>query len=258
MLQSTPSGVDPSGSSVRAPDPQAEAAGECARLRHLERAIAHARAELAQTRAELAGIRAGEQRALHQALHDDLTSLPNRRYFREQLEQQLGLAIASGDRSLAVMYLDLDAFKPINDLHGHAVGDQVLKIVAARLSATVRLEDLMSRLGGDEFACLLTAFRTPDELGQVASKLLETVAAPMGLDGFSVSIRPSVGIAVYPADGTTADGLLRSADTAMYRAKRQLTGYSFRDGPFGASAGRTPEVKSAHQRSARGCQDGSA
>ena len=185
-----------------------------------------AQTALAQARTELFGMQAGERRARHQALHDGLTLLPNRACFRERLDRALAHA-GSRREGLAVLYLDLDGFKAVNDSHGHAVGDDLLKIVAARLMRALRAEDVVGRLGGDEFACLLTNATGQDQLRQVACHLFDAVSAPMTIGQLKVSVRPSIGIAVCPDDGLTCDGLLNSADTAMYRAKREQSGYSF-------------------------------
>lgn len=198
--------------------------------RQLEREVTTARAALARARTELAGSRAGEKRARQMALHDGLTSLPNRRYFLERLEQALS-RVGSRHPALAVLYLDLDGFKSINDLHGHLAGDELLRIVAARLSRAVRAEDMMSRIGGDEFACLIAELATRDELGHLASKLLDAVSSPLTIGSLTLSIRISIGIATYPADGTTAEALLKSADGAMYNAKRYRKGFAFCDAP---------------------------
>jgi diguanylate cyclase (GGDEF)-like protein len=229
--------ADPPALLLRVEYLQAELTGELAQRRQLERAIAHAEAELLEARLELARTRAGEQRALHQALHDGLTALPNRRYFRDRLDQQIGLHIGRGNNALAVMYLDLDAFKPINDLHGHDAGDEVLKIVAARLAHAVRAEDMMSRLGGDEFACLLANQPQRTQLREFAWKLREVVTSPMNVAGHCFRVRPSIGIALAPTDGRSADALLRSADTAMFHAKRHQTGVVFFDEVPGSSPG---------------------
>jgi diguanylate cyclase (GGDEF)-like protein len=194
----------------------------------LERDIQASRTALAEAHAALAGTQAGERHARHQALHDSLTLLPNRRFFREQLTKALAQVTPEGP-ALALLYLDLDKFKPVNDLYGHNAGDELLRIVAARLARAVRAEDSMSRLGGDEFACLPANVISREQLGHLASKLFDTVSAPLKLGTLSMIVRPSIGIALYPADGGTADTLLTSADAAMFRAKRQQTGYAFCD-----------------------------
>lgn len=179
--------------------------------------------ELRDARMALAGLRDGERRARHEALHDALTSLPNRQHFRDRLQQ--ALATPSGPNvSLAVLYIDLDDFKPVNDQHGHATGDELLRIVATRLMRAVRAEDMASRLGGDEFACLIADMPDPAGLEALARKLIAVVSAPVTLGALELQVQPSIGIAVSPLDASSADGLLRRADAAMYRAKRTKTG----------------------------------
>lgn len=196
------------------------------RSRHLEVEVTEARAALATALVDLAGTRAGERHARHLALHDGLTALPNRRYFREKLAA--ALAHRRQERpAIAVLYLDLDGFKPINDTHGHDIGDKLLQIVAARLARTVRAGDMVSRLGGDEFACLIEGVVDRAQLGLLADKLFEAVAAPLVIGTLELVVRPSIGIAVCPSDGHTAERLLESADAAMYRAKRTGAGHAF-------------------------------
>jgi diguanylate cyclase (GGDEF)-like protein len=178
-----------------------------------------ARAALAMTRIELSGARAGEKRARHQALHDSLTTLPNRLLFSQRLDRALSHAGAQRQR-LAVLFLDLDGFKSINDLHGHFVGDEILSIVAARLDTAVRADDVVSRFGGDEFACLMANVAEQAQLSALADKLFDAVAAPIQLGKLSLSVRPSIGMAMYPTDGATTALLLQRADQAMYQAKR--------------------------------------
>jgi diguanylate cyclase len=202
---------------------------EIGRRRQLEVDVFHAQNALAQSRVELMGTQAGERRARHQALHDSLTALPNRRHFGERLEHALAIAQPE-HQSIAVVYLDLDAFKPINDVHGHDAGDELLRIVAARLARAVRAEDMVSRLGGDEFACLLTELPPGRmQLTRLARKLFDAVSAPFKIGKLRLTVRPSIGISMYPGDGLTADALMKNADTAMYRAKRQQTAYEFFD-----------------------------
>lgn len=211
-------------------------ADERARHRLLELELFAARTALTKARVEIVGIRANERRARRLALHDALTTLPNRSFFGEWL----GHALVATDRRpqpLAVFYLDLDGFKCINDTHGHGVGDELLCIVATRLARAVRAEDVVSRLGGDEFACALTNLPGREQLGHVARKLVETVSAPVKIGRHELAVRPSIGIAMCPADGDTADGLLRNADAAMYHAKRQGCGFAFYD-----QSGATPIV----------------
>jgi diguanylate cyclase (GGDEF)-like protein len=197
---------------------------EMNRLQQLELDIFDNRSALAQARAELAGTQAGERRARYLAAHDSLTALLNRAHFLERLEKTLA---TSPGHIATVMYLDLDAFKPINDLYGHATGDELLRIVATRLSRVVRTEDVVGRLGGDEFACLLDGLSDREQLRQLATKLYDAVAAPCKIGSLRLIVRPSIGIAVSPDDGATADVLLHKADAAMYMAKRHQTRHAF-------------------------------
>jgi diguanylate cyclase len=185
---------------------------------------------LNEARSQMVRLRTGERRAHLRALSDDLTSLPNRRHFREQLEFAL-MRATCGAGAPAVLYLDLDGFKPINDTYGHQTGDDILRIVAARLSRSVREADMVSRIGGDEFACLLAATPGNARAAHLAIKLRAAVAAPIQLGDLTLSIQASIGIASSPADGATADALLRSADAAMYEAKRTRSGYAFCTAP---------------------------
>lgn len=197
----------------------------------VERELIEARGALAATRRELIGTRAGERHARHQAQHDGLTALPNRRLFQLRLDDALKDA---GPRppSLAVLFLDLDGFKPINDRHGHDTGDEMLRIVAQRLGRNIRAGDMVCRFGGDEFACLLANPMGREQLSQLAAKLFDAVSAPVNVGTVTLTVRPSIGIALCPDDGQTADLLLKRADTAMYTAKRRQLGYAF----FGARA----------------------
>jgi diguanylate cyclase (GGDEF)-like protein len=201
---------------------------ELGRRQQLELEVFDVQTTLAQARVQLAGTEAGERRARHLALHDSLTSLPNRGFFRQRLDDALTHAEPQR-RVLAVLYLDLDGFKPVNDTHGHDAGDELLRIIAARLARAIRAEDMVSRLGGDEFACLLSDLPSREHLCHLACKLFDAVSAPVQIGALKLSVHPSIGIATCPADGATAETLLKSADTAMYRAKRHQTGYAFFD-----------------------------
>ena len=202
---------------------------EADRCQRLELELFEASSALTQSSSELAGTRAEELRARHLAFHDGLTLLPNRSFFHERFTQAL-LRSKANARTLAVFYIDLDGFKPINDAHGHEAGDQLLKIVAARLTRAVRAADMASRIGGDEFACLIGGKPTRVQLCDLAHKLVGAISAPVQIGEVSLQVRPSIGIATYPTDGTTANGLLKNADAAMYRAKREQTGFAFFDG----------------------------
>lgn len=201
---------------------------ELSRHQRLELEVFDARTALAQARAELVGIQAQERFARHLARHDSLTSLPNRSFFRERLDHVLSHAEPER-QALAVLYLDLDGFKPINDAYGHSIGDELLKIVAARLNQAVRAEDMVSRLGGDEFACLLSDLSSREQLSHMACKLFDAVSAPVKIGQLTLTVRPSIGMAMCHDDGATAEDLIRNADVAMYRAKRQKSGYAFFD-----------------------------
>lgn len=153
------------------------------------------------------------------AFYDDITSLPNRALFNDRLQQVLTDA-AWHRQQVGVMLLDLDRFKAVNDTLGHSAGDKLLSEAAQRLMRCVRSYDTVARLGGDEFVILLPEVRSGEDLGRVASKVLESFAEPFLLEGKEVFISGSVGIAVYPEDGGNGEELLRHADSAMYSAKR--------------------------------------
>ncbi|HXG59000.1 MAG TPA: EAL domain-containing protein [Thermoanaerobaculia bacterium] len=159
-----------------------------------------------------------EEQIEYQAYHDALTGLPNRLLFRDRLTVALAHARRAG-RPLAVMFLDLDSFKVVNDTLGHSIGDELLKITADRLRDVLREEDTIARMGGDEFTVLLSNLSSSEFAAAIAQKLLESVARPMAVEGHELFITTSIGIALFPADGDTAEALLKSADNAMYRAK---------------------------------------
>ncbi|HXH40353.1 MAG TPA: EAL domain-containing protein, partial [Thermoanaerobaculia bacterium] len=154
----------------------------------------------------------------YQAYHDALTSLPNRLLFRDRIE----IALAHSKRhrtAAAVMFLDLDQFKLVNDSLGHTVGDQLLQEVATRLVLSIRADDTVARMGGDEFTVLLTDIKEAGSLSIVAQKLLDAISQPMVIEGHELYVTTSIGIACSPEDGTDAETLLKRADGAMYRAK---------------------------------------
>jgi len=153
------------------------------------------------------------------ALHDPLTGLANRRLLADRLS--MALVHARRNKStMAVVYLDLDGFKQINDTLGHGVGDILLKMVGGRLVATLREEDTVARLGGDEFILALWHVSGTDDAAKVASKVIEAVSQPYGIEGHTVSITSSAGVGIYPVHGKDADTLMKSADLALNEAKR--------------------------------------
>ena len=159
---------------------------------------------------------AGE--VLRLARRDYLTGLPNRSLLAERLPH--ALAAAKRDkRQLAVLFLDLDRFKHINDSMGHTVGDRMLEQVAARLSGTLRGEDTLTRMGGDEFVVLVENIRHEREAALLADKLVQTLSEPVDINGMPICLTTSIGISLYPQDAKTAEGLISNADAAMYRAK---------------------------------------
>jgi diguanylate cyclase (GGDEF)-like protein len=166
----------------------------------------------------------------HAALHDQLTGLPNRALFKDRLEH----ALAHAKRHqwiLAVMFVDLDNFKSINDTYGHQAGDAVLRTVATRLAHTTRNDDTVSRYGGDEFLCLLTPLHEEEDIAIVAAKILKAIQAPcdvhVGDVIVNLCIEASIGISVFPKDGASAAALITRADDAMYGAKENQSGVAF-------------------------------
>jgi diguanylate cyclase (GGDEF)-like protein len=161
-----------------------------------------------------------EDRIRHLAYHDALTDLPNRSLMEDHLVKSLTQARRKG-RMLALLYLDLDRFKRINEGVGHTLGDQVLQRVAERLTSTVREADTIARVGGDEFTVLLPKISRVEDAAQVAERILEGLRHPLVLDGSQLHTTTSIGVAFYPNDAEEADTLLRYADIAMYHAKEQ-------------------------------------
>ena len=161
---------------------------------------------------------ARDEQLYYQARYDALTGLPNRLYFKDELSQEL-LKATRAQTWVAVLFVDLDHFKDVNDTAGHSAGDVLLQEVATRLKQCTRESDFIARLGGDEFTVLLPGVTTPDSAGVLADKLVQAMARPFLVEGEERFLSASVGIALYPHDGTTADALVKNADTAMYRAK---------------------------------------
>jgi diguanylate cyclase (GGDEF)-like protein len=158
-----------------------------------------------------------EQEIIHLARHDPLTQLANRALFKEQLQQALQ-RMARG-QGFAVLCLDLDRFKAVNDNLGHPIGDALLKQVSERLLSCVRRGDLVARLGGDEFAIILASARDPNQTESLARRIVETVSNPYCIEGHRLEISTSIGITLAPRDGAQADQLMKNADLALYRGK---------------------------------------
>jgi diguanylate cyclase (GGDEF)-like protein len=163
-------------------------------------------------------IRRSESRFRHMAEHDGLTGLPVRNVLLERLEQALD-EIKRQANLLALLMVDVDNFKHINDSMGHAVGDQVLITIGTRLLESLRSTDTVARMGGDEFTVLLTGLNHPDEAQKIASQLVSAISEPMVLQGLRVEVSVSVGVATYPASGSDVKTLLRNSDAALYKAK---------------------------------------
>jgi len=172
-----------------------------------------------------------------QANYDVLTGLPNRSLFRDRLAQALAQGLRS-DFTVALLYLDLDGFKKVNDTLGHDAGDQILKESANRMSAYLRSSDTVARLGGDEFAVILPMSPKREEIEYVAERIVEALRTPFGVKGQEVHIGTSIGIAIYPGDAQTIETLVECADASMYRAK-QSGGASYH---FHSTAQRTDSV----------------
>lgn len=179
---------------------------------------------------QFAAIQEQEATGRHRMLHDVLTSMPNRILFHDRLEHALAQSLRHG-RPLAVMFIDLDGFKDVNDKYGHDMGDAVLQVLATRLQDHTRGEDTASRYGGDEFLYLLTDPGNHQSIVSIAERMIHLIQEPCHVSSHgtevSISLDASIGISISPQDGVTVDNLVKSADSAMYRAKQRKSGYSF-------------------------------
>jgi diguanylate cyclase (GGDEF)-like protein/PAS domain S-box-containing protein len=173
-------------------------------------------------------LRAHAELSAYRALHDALTELPNRVLFGDRIQQALLTAEREGGR-LAVLLMDLDRFKEINDTLGHAAGDHVLKVVAQRLHDCLRASDTVARLGGDEFGLLLPKQTEPSEIVKLLEKISTAVEEPIDLDGLPLAIESSIGVAFYPDHGLSSEELMQRADVAMYTAKQESIRYAYYD-----------------------------
>ena len=169
---------------------------------------------------QLAAAEAKEAQALRLAHHDALTGLPNRSLLLDRLDQAMRKAQRRG-QSVALLLIDLDGFKRINDELGHPAGDELLRIMAGRLTSSIRAADTACRYGGDEFVVMLPDVEHPDQVASVAAKIRSKLANPCSIEGYRVHMTASLGAAIYPGDGGTSEQLLRQADMAMYREKTE-------------------------------------
>lgn len=185
----------------------------------------------------------------HSSQHDALTGTPNRALMLDRMENAIAFANRHGTR-IGVLFLDLDEFKQINDTLGHAVGDGVVQLVARRLEAEVRQSDTVSRHGGDEFLVLLAEIAQPSDAALVAEKILAALAAPTWVDNHLISLSASIGIALFPDDGTDAATLMSSADTAMYSCKRHGgSNFQFYSDAISARSLPSPTRETRHESS---------
>ncbi len=191
-----------------------------------------------------------EEQLYHMAHHDALTGLPNRKLFYDQLSRAIAQA-RRHQRSLALMLIDLNGFKQINDTFGHQVGDELLKQVAARLASCVRASDCVARLGGDEFVLYVADLSEADHASVVAQKLIEALRPPFAISGREFASHASIGIAQHPQDGDDLEALIKAADSAMYAAKdmgREISRFRFYSRDADAAAAGRLELESALRR----------
>ena len=169
---------------------------------------------------DIAARKKAEEQIKHLADHDELTSLPNRRLFCDLMNFKIVEARRNRNK-FAILFLDLDRFKEINDTLGHEIGDEVLKAASAKLRSTIRESDIIARLGGDEFIILLSDMNHVDAISEVARKIINSFHSPLTVASNDILVTPSIGISLYPDDGDEIESLLRNADTAMYQAKER-------------------------------------
>jgi diguanylate cyclase (GGDEF)-like protein len=199
-------------------DVNAELARHVAERIDIDLELKQTKSDLFDTRADLSKSQVKEKDSLHIALHDSLTGLPNRLLLEQRLDHGLAQARRYGWK-LAVLFIDLDKFKNINDSYGHDIGDRLLITIADRLQASIRGEDMVSRWGGDEFLCVLLNVNHEADVISLANKMVDQISQECDFDGTVVSISATIGIALYPRDGETAEILFKQVDRAMYKSK---------------------------------------
>ena len=209
--------------------------------------VLHGQKRFIGTIRDASGRKTIESRIQHMATHDALTDLPNRTLIQVRIEQLIRRADRSG-QFFAVMFVDLDYFKVVNDSHGHDIGDQLLCLVAHRLTDTLRKEDTVGRHGGDEFIVIAANLVTPLDASLIAEKLIKTLSLPYVIDERSLHVGASIGIALYPSDGRNVDALLKHSDMAMYQAKAsgRYTYRGFAESMNGVEASRLALVSDLH------------
>ena len=199
---------------------------DISKRRQMESDLAHERVMRAHASEIARETRKRSQLMLHLAQHDMLTSLPNRALIKDRIDRAIARARRYSGR-LAILFLDVDRFKHINDSLGHTIGDKLLQSIAQRLVGCVRNSDTTSRQGGDEFVVLLSEVTHPEDAAVSAKKLLAAMARPHRIDEHELHVAASIGISIYPDDGADAEVLIRNADIAMYHAKEHGHGYDF-------------------------------
>jgi diguanylate cyclase len=194
----------------------------------LEAQLLSTQAALALAEQGLLNARRQTQHFRSQSLHDSLTKLPNRLSIQSYLEA-FAKDYAKTDFKLAVLFIDIDKFKMVNDVHGHAIGDEVLQIISARIRRAIRSHDRLGRLGGDEFICLIANARSRENIARVADEISNVVRKPIQIGDVKLVLGASIGIAFSPEHGIDSESLMKKADIAMYRAKRSGDQFSFFD-----------------------------
>ena len=170
---------------------------------------------------------------MHLAFYDPLTELPNRTLYLDRVKNVIQSAKDHPDFMAAIMFMDLDKFKPVNDTYGHVVGDKLLKMVGQRLSALTRSGDTIPRIGGDEFAGILAANCNKELADHIAKRIIDAIQAPFQIDGRDIHVSISIGVSLYPVNSTNFDALIANADKAMYTAKKSGTKIAFYDSRMG-------------------------